>query len=1263
MVALGSYLTLYSALAELAIEQLRTQRFQQVRPARPPGPIEARIALWRDVESAVDVAAVAVAQARHPDPAISVVAGRLKTVASASAPEFNLDGASLERCSDVVSALTAFRDASCARLIAFLHGCAAQTLNPRIRSKLSGAFFDLGLAAEARMVLGDGAAEHPVLAAARIELLRREGRLAKALEDAIAASRRWPRHPLLATHVRKLSARQNRFGSAVAPPVGGDPSSLGQANLVVEGLLLRGDNTAALEAVWNLRDIFFATAEGALGAIGILLRHVPRRLLKLNPALIDVLRTLPPALNLQMSRAARAITPDRLAAIAAAAETASPVDFWRHLAHATFDASPPSVGEIEDRAAANWLLARCKVVPNDGMGRPARSRGYFVPQIDVDGLKRMEKIRETWDAGSFLNYASAVASLTPRGKAFVERLAENGDGAFVFSVHAWQDVGLQKQLMLVALSSYGLRCLHLRAQSDMTEHPGEEALAALPLPLEYINRNHVGAIELVAQLAGAVRAGGVAHVPVDNAWDVADIAIVPWFLRPHELAEFTGRIALMADGEIVFGSSFADAHGRMVVDFDAVAKPPAGVGLRTRAIWLMQRLGRNVRDSYARLGIPLSPAQIAAGGGVPLARELVPVAVYLDAHPAARASLFGRLLLDPAFPLERPALRAGSGAATFGDLRRRSLSCAAMVLHFQELKPEHVKSARFRDQHRMLALLPPGEALVVIGLGALAAGSLLCICEADASLETVRNRIALFSPDLVVAAASVADKLGDVGALPSKTLICDDAGDDRAIDDLIHSFPPADALPAFDADRPGLTVFTSGSTGQPKAIVLTHRLHSDGYQWKPLREDSRHAAIVRSDTVGYAGLLTSLRDGSLLDIVARDLAGQHGALVSLLKERRITSLSAPSTIWHALAEADGFKATDLPVFRGGVAWGERLSRRATETIARRFPAIWLAVTYGATEASHVSSRVMVSDGVVRDDQGTVIEPVHGARLRAVDGDGNEITEPGVVGRLEVTGSNVMLGYFDELLAANAAVGAAEARTVIVGDLVSPASDGTFSLIGRSDSIVKIGGRRISLIKIEAAAERLAPVRRAVALARPGQLTTEICLAVEAASPISPATIATAIAAATVSEARPRKVLILDRLPVLNTGKLDREAVARLFDGEAEQSGSPDPVASFAPDPAPRRRNGAVSRDTVLAAIVSWLNLNGTWEAEVDALAATSLVDNYFDSILQLDLLIHLEKEFGVPIGDAFFGRDDQATFGSLAAAIAGAGRGPARQAS
>ena len=1259
MAARVSFPGLESALAELAIEQLRVRRFQQVDPVRRPGPIEAQIASWRDVESAVDVAAVAVAQASHAEPAITVVAERLRAVASASVPGLDLDGASLGRCSDVVSVLAAFRDASSARLTAFLHGCAARTLDPPARSKLSGAFYELGLAAEAWAVLVPGAAQDdPVLVAARIDLLRREGRLAEALKDAIGASRRWPRHPLLAAHVRKLSARQNRIGASAAPTGGRETPSLRQAALAVEDLFAQGNDSAALETMWNLRELFFETANGALGAIKVLMKHLPRRLLKLNPALIEALGILPPDLQLQMSRIARAITPHRLATIAAgAANLGSAMVFWRELAHATFEVNPPVAGEVEDRAAANWILARCGGVSRtDGMGESALSRGYFVPRLDIVGLRRATRIRETWKAGAFLNYESAVASLTPRGQAFVDQIRQGG-GAFVFSVHALQDVGLQKQLMLVALSAQGLRCLHLREQSDATEHPGEEVLAALPLAPEYINRNHVGAMELVAQLAGAVRAGGVAHVPVDNAWDVADVAIVPWFLRPHELAEFTGRIALMADGAIAFGSSFADIEGRMVVDFDVVPKPSAELGLRTRAIWLMQRLGRHVRDSYAQLRIPLSPSQVAAGGGVPLVRELTPVAGYLDAHPAVRASLFGRLLLDPAFPLDRPALRARNSEATFGDVRRRALSCAAMLLHFQELKPEHVGSEKFRDQHRVLAILPPGEALVALGLGALAAGSMFCICEATASLETIRNRIASFAPDLVIAVASVADKIGGDTKAPLRMLICDDAGDGEATEDLVHSFSAADALPPFDPDRPAITVFTSGSTGKPKAIVLTHRLHSVGYRWKPPREDSRHAAVVRSDTVGYAGLLTTLRDGSLLEIIPREIASQHNAFVSYLKEQRITALSAPSTIWHALVEAEGFTSANLPAFRGGVAWGERLSRPAAEAIARRFPAIWLAVTYGATEASHVSSRVLVSDGFIRDDQGTVIEPVHGAKLRAIDDAGNEITEPGVVGRLEVTGNNVMLGYFAELFARNAAVTGTETRTLVVGDLVSPTGDGTFALIGRADSIVKIGGRRISLLEIEAAAERLEPVRRAVAIAHAGQLTTEIYLAVEASRAISPVTIATAVAAATVPEARPRKVLIVDRLPVLDAGKVDSEAVARLFDARTEQPDPSDMAPALAPDPDPHRNNGAVTRDAVVAEIVSWLNQNGAWEADVDALAATSLVDNYFDSILQLDLLIHLEKEFGVAIGNGFFGREEHATFGSLAAAIAASAKG------
>ena len=142
------------------------------------------------------------------------------------------------------------------------------------------------------------------------------------------------------------------------------------------------------------------------------------------------------------------------------------------------------------------------------------------------------------------------------------------------------------------------------------------------------------------------------------------------------------------------------------------------------------------------------------------------------------------------------------------------------------------------------------------------------------------------------------------------------------------------------------------------------------------------------------------------------------------------------------------------------------------------------------------------------------------------------------GRLEITGPNVMLGYFHDLYSKNEPVAHGIVRSILVEDLAALNAEGIPVLLGRADTVLKIAGRRISLTEIEFAAERIPGVRRAVAMSHEGELTPEIWLALEGDPEMSPSSIAARVAELTTPEARPRRIKIFDRFPVLDSGKID-----------------------------------------------------------------------------------------------------------------------------
>jgi acyl carrier protein len=291
----------------------------------------------------------------------------------------------------------------------------------------------------------------------------------------------------------------------------------------------------------------------------------------------------------------------------------------------------------------------------------------------------------------------------------------------------------------------------------------------------------------------------------------------------------------------------------------------------------------------------------------------------------------------------------------------------------------------------------------------------------------------------------------------------------------------------------------------------------------------------------------------------------------------------------------------------------------------------------------VSFTVLIDQGKVIPESAVAMRSDTAVGLRVVDEKGAAVSGVGETGLLEVTGVNVMMGYFDDLYRENRVVSDQPGvRTVVLNDLVTLGDGGTISLVGRADSVVKSGGRRVSLAEIEVAAETLPGVSRAIALADETEVPPRIWLAVEGVLDLKDSAIAARVAALTAAEARPRRIRKFERLPKLESGKVDVQAVRRILtDGDLGAPAQAVGDAKHQPD-----------SSRVLSTIKGWLTRNNVLDADTDSIADVALADNYIESLVQLDLLMFLEQEFEISIDYRYLAEIATPTFGSLADAVA-----------
>ncbi|MEM7350597.1 MAG: non-ribosomal peptide synthase/polyketide synthase, partial [Acidobacteriota bacterium] len=476
---------------------------------------------------------------------------------------------------------------------------------------------------------------------------------------------------------------------------------------------------------------------------------------------------------------------------------------------------------------------------------------------------------------------------------------------------------------------------------------------------------------------------------------------------------------------------------------------------------------------------------------------------------------------------------------SYAGLRRRSRSLARQ-LRDAGVGPEvRVGLLAERSPERIAALL-----------GILAAGG--AYVPLDPSLPQARLAAMVQNAGVrvLVAARRVVDRLPDFAG---PTLLLDDAtesGSDR----------PTPA-PAERADQLAYVIFTSGSTGRPKGVMNGHRGVVNRLLWlqelRGLRPDDRILQKTPfSFDVSVWEQFWPLTTGQPL-IIARP-GGHRDAtyLARLIKDQRVTLAHFVPSMLSAFLEEP--RATECSTLRRILASGEALTPEIVEQFAATFDAS-LENLYGPTEAA-----IEVTYHRCRPEPGRLTVPIGrpapGCRIHLLDRSAAPVSM-GVTGELFIGGSQVARGYSQragltaEAFLPDALGGEPGGRLYRSGDLARYRGDGTIEFLGRRDYQVKVRGFRIELGEIEAVLSHHPGVREAVVLAlrqRSGELTLAGYLSAEEPAPDSDALVAW-LRDRLPEYMIPRLWIPLADLPRTASGKIDRQALARVEPDQPEES--------------------------------------------------------------------------------------------------------------
>jgi amino acid adenylation domain-containing protein len=368
--------------------------------------------------------------------------------------------------------------------------------------------------------------------------------------------------------------------------------------------------------------------------------------------------------------------------------------------------------------------------------------------------------------------------------------------------------------------------------------------------------------------------------------------------------------------------------------------------------------------------------------------------------------------------------------------------------------------------------------------------------------------------------------------------------------ETLGSRPPTPPDVECGPDDLAYILYTSGSTGEPKGVTLSHLNALSFVQWAgdliavgPEDRLSSHAPLHFDLSV--FDLYAAARGGASVTLVPPAASVLPRELARFLDEARITVWYSVPSVLTALTVRGGLRTGDLPDLRAVIFAGEVFPTRYLRRLMELLPHAGFYNWYGPTE-TNVCTWYRVPPIPGGEDRPIPIgRAIAGTEVFAVTDDGR-LADRGEVGELHVRGPGVMQGYWgDPERTARALVAdptGAKGRVYRTGDLVRELADGNLVFLGRRDAQIKSRGYRIELGEVEATLLAHPSVLEVAVVAVPDELVTNRLRAVVVAEGATGPELAGYCRRRLPRYMVPEEFSFVDALPRTSTGKIDHRSL-------------------------------------------------------------------------------------------------------------------------
>ncbi|BBZ32871.1 non-ribosomal peptide synthetase [Mycolicibacterium confluentis] len=596
--------------------------------------------------------------------------------------------------------------------------------------------------------------------------------------------------------------------------------------------------------------------------------------------------------------------------------------------------------------------------------------------------------------------------------------------------------------------------------------------------------------------------------------------------------------------------------------------------------------------------------------------QLAVRAALNDTHPGSSEALHDGFFRAAEQQPDAPAVYSGLGDLTYGQLREQVLAVTATLRE------------RGAGRGDTVAVMGPKTAEQIPALlGIHAAGAVYLPIGVDQPADRAQRILAGAG---VHSALFCGPRTAAMDDLPVPALTVAEAVEQGR-------YRAAETAPAVtDPHDVAYVLFTSGSTGEPKGVDVTHDAAMNTVEFiNDHFEIGRHDRCLALSTlecdISVLDIFGMLRAGGSIVVVDEDQRRDPDAWARLIRDHDVTVLHwLPG--WLEMLVAVN---PELPSVRVVPTGGDWVRTEMVRALRAQAPHARIAGLGGATETAIHNTWYEVTD-LPAGAAVPLGRPLPNNTCRVVAPDGTDCPD-WVPGEFWVGGRGVAAGYRRRPeLTAEKFVEQGGVRWYRTGDLARYLPDGTLEFVGRADHRVKISGYRVELGEVEGALNRLPFVDGAVAAVVPaaGDATREQLTAlVRVTDPqATPQRLTAAVAGLVPPHMVPDVLEIVETIPFTVGGKIDRRAAADLLVQAAQRRGSEHTATHVAP---------STPLERALADIISNL-------LRVEAL---SVDDDFFglggDSVLATQLVAQIRAWLDTPtvmVADIFAAR----TVGGLA---------------